>query len=289
MNFRGFSTILFGGIVDKYGSSLTVIKENLPKANMRITFRTYVSMMFLFATIIYFASLVAVILTFQILQISLLLEIVYALFVPFTVAIMAIILFAFYPIQQSSTRKKNIETNLPFVLTHMGAIAESGIPPYVIFRLISEFPEYGEIATEMGKIVRNIDNFGIDPITAVKEIAEKSPSDAFKEVLSGFVTTTESGGNIKVFLKSSGEQALFNWRVKRQRFLEQLSAYAEFYTGLMIAAPLFIIATFSVLNQISPNISGYNILDLMKLSIYVIVPLLNGVFLLFLRGVEVEI
>lgn len=289
MNFRGFATVLFGGIIDKYGSSFTLIKENLPKANMRTTFRTYMSMMFLFSALVYLASLVAVAIAFQILQISFILELAYIVFVPFTVAILSIVLFAFYPMQKSGTRKKNIETNLPFVLTHMGAIAESGVPPYIIFRLISEFPEYGEIATEMGKIVRDIDNFGIDPITAVKEVAEKSPSDEFKEVLLGFITTTESGGNVKVFLKSAGEQALFNWRVKRQRFLEQLSAYAEFYTGLLIAAPLFIIALFSVLNQISPNISGYNILDLMKLSIYVVVPIMNGAFLLFLRGVEVEI
>lgn len=289
MNFRGFATVLFGEIVDKYGSSLEIIKNNLPKANMKIAFRTYVSMMFLFTLFVYFGSLVTVILAMQIIHLSLLLAIAYILFVPITIAIISILLFAFYPIQKSSTRRKSIEANLPFVLTHMGAIAESGIPPYVIFRLISQFEEYGEISKEMGKIVRNIDTFGIDPLTAVKEVAEKCPSDDFKEILMGFVTTTESGGSVKVFLKSAGTQALFEWRIKRQKFVEQLSAYAEFYTGILIAAPLFIIALFSVLNQIQPNISGYNILDLMKLSIYLIIPIVNVTFLLFLRGIEVEI
>jgi flagellar protein FlaJ len=188
-----------------------------------------------------------------------------------------------------SSRKSNIESNLPFVLTHMGAVAESGVPPYVIFRLISQFEEYGEISKEMGKIVRNIETFGIDPLTAVKEVAEKTPSDAFRQMLLGFVTTTESGGNIKVFLKSAGDQALFEWRVKRERFLQQLSAYAEFYTGVLIAAPLFIIALFSVMSMIQPTIGAFGILDLMKISIYLIVPIINGAFLMFLRGVEVEI
>lgn len=289
MNFRGFSTVLFGGVADKYGSSLAFIRDSLPKANMKIPFRTYVSMMLFFTVMVYVAGISAIVVALQFIQVPLLLELAYVLFVPIMISIISVILFAFYPYQKAGTRRKSIETNLPFVLTHMGAIAESGIPPYVIFRLISRFKEYGEIATEMGKIVRNIDNFGIDPITAVKEVAEKTPSDDFKEILLGFITTTESGGNVKVFLKAAGEQALFDWRVKRERFLQQLSAYAEFYTGLLIAAPLFIISLFSVLNQISPNISGYNILDLMKLSIYVVVPLLNGVFLIFLKGVEVEI
>jgi len=289
MNFRGFATVLFGGIVDKYSSTFNIIKQNLPKANMRIAVRTYVSMMFLFTVLVYFASLITILLAFQFVQLSLILEFAYVLFVPLMIAMMSLIMFAFYPIQKAGGRRKNIEANLPFVLTHMGAIAESGIPPYVIFKLVSQFQEYGEIAKEMGKIVRNIDSFGIDPLTAVKEVAEKSPSDDFKEILMGFVTTTESGGNVKVFLKSAGQQALFDWRTKRERFVQQLSAYAEFYSGLLIAAPLFIIALFSVLNQISPNISGYNILDLMKISIYLFIPILNGAFLLFLRGVEVEI
>jgi len=289
MNFRGFATVLFGGIVDKYGSSLEIIKNNLPKANMRIPFRTYVSMMLLFTLFVYFACLVTVIIAMQIINLSLLLQMMYIVFVPITIAIVSILLFAFYPIQKASSRNKSIEANLPFVLTHMGAIAESGIPPYVIFTLISKCEEYGEISKEMAKIVRNIDTFGIDPLTAVKEVAAKTPSDDFREILMGFVTTTESGGSVKVFLKSAGQQALFEWRIKRQKFVEQLSAYAEFYTGILIAAPLFIIALFSVLNQIQPNISGYNILDLMKVSIYLIIPIVNGAFLMFLRGVEVEL
>lgn len=289
MNFRGFSTALFGGFADKYENLFRIIKDNLPKANMKIAFRTYMSMLFLFTLIIYFASLITMIVTLQFIQLTALLQIAYIIFVPILVAMLSAMFFAFYPSQKAGARRKNIETNLPFMLTHMGAIAESGVPPYVIFRLVSEFSEYGEITKEMGKIVRNIDSFGIDPLTAVKEVAEKSPSDDFKEILLGFVTTTESGGNVKVFLKSAADQALFNWKTKRERFVQQLSQYAEFYTGLLIAAPLIIIAVFSVLNQIEPNIAGYDILDLMKLSIYLLIPILNGAFLLFLSGIEVEI
>jgi flagellar protein FlaJ len=107
--------------------------------------------------------------------------------------------------------------------------------------------------------------------------------------LHGIVTTTESGGDLKLYLKTSGEQALFEWRTRRQRFAEQLSAYAEFYTGILIAAPLFIIALFSVLAMIQPTIAGYSILELTKISVYALIPLLNIIFIVFLKGVEVPI
>jgi flagellar protein FlaJ len=171
----------------------------------------------------------------------------------------------------------------------MGAVVESGIPPSLVFKLISRFEEYGEVSTEMKKIVRNIEVFGLDPLTAMKEVAKRTPSESLKQIFYGFSSTIESGGNIKLYLKNAGQQALFEWRLKREKFLQQLSAYAEFYTGILIAAPLFIISLFAVMNLIQPDIGGFDILTLTKLSIYLIIPVVNVVFLAFLRGIEVEI
>jgi len=288
VTFRGLATSLFGNIADKYGSYFTIIKDSLPRADIKMAFRTFFSTVLFISILSYVFSLFATILIFQMIKLPLLQTIVYTIFVPFLIAIASFVFLIFIPSQKVSSRRKNIEVNLPFVLTHMGAVAESGVPPYVIFKLISQFDEYGEIAGEMKKIMRNIDVYGIDPLTAVKDVARKTPSDSLKQILLGFTSTTESGGDIKVFLKSAGQQALFEWRMKRERFLQQLSAYAEFYTGILIAAPLFIIALFSVLNLVQGTFAGYNILDLMKMTIYLVMPTLNGVFLLFLRGVEVE-
>jgi len=256
-----------------------------------VPFRTYVSWT-IFLTIISF--IISTIATASILAINgfgmpVFVRVIMAILVPFMISAGTFVYFFFYPAQMSGSRRKDMETNLPFALTHMGAVAESGVPPYVIFKLISEFDEYGEIAKEMGKIVRNIDNFGLDPLTAVKEVAKKTPSDEFKQILMGFVTTTESGGDLKLFLKSTSEQALFNWRIKRERFLQQLSMYAEFYTGVLIAAPLFLVSLFSVMALIQPNLGGFDILTLSQMSIYGLIPMINIVFLVFLKGVEVEI
>lgn len=286
---RSIATSVFGGLVDKYEYRFLVLKNNLPKADIKIPFRSYMSMVFFLTTLIFVSTFIILASALEFVATTLMMKVVYMIFVPIVNAIVCFAILIFYPIQKRTNRKKNIESNLPFVLTHMGAVAQSGVPPYVIFRLIAEFEEYGEVAKEMKKVVRNIDAFGIDPLTAVKEVAERTPSDELKQALLGFVTTTESGGDVKIFLKNAGQQALFEWRMRRERFLQQLSAYAEFYTGILIAAPLFIIALFAVMSMIQPTVAGYDILFLTKISIYLVVPLLNGVFLLFLRGMEVEI
>ncbi|MEM5829784.1 MAG: type II secretion system F family protein [Candidatus Aenigmatarchaeota archaeon] len=288
-SIKGFSTSNFGWIVDKYPEFFSILKENLSKADIKISHRTYASLVIFFSLVTFILSFIVSFVALSIIQLQILLRILYSFFCSFLIAVVTLIVFIFYPSQRAERRKKDIEANLPFALTHMGAIAESGIPPYVVFRLLANFKEYGEISGEMRKIVKNIDEFGIDPLTAIKECANRSPSDQFKQVLLGFATTIEAGGNVKTFLKTMGEQALFEWRMKREKFIQQLTTVAEFYTGILIAAPLFIISLFAVMNMIQPTLAGFEIFDLMKLSIYILVPVINIGFLLFLSGIEVQI
>lgn len=284
----GIATALFNWIPDSYLETFSSVKVSLPKADIKIPYRSYISVVLFVSSLVFFISIPILYIALQIVEIALIQRIIYLIFVPILISITTFFILLFLPIQKALSRRKSIETNLPFALTHMGAVAESGVPPYIIFKLISEFKEYGELAKEMKKVVSNIDVFGLDPLTAIKEVAARTPSEELKQVLLGFTTTTESGGDIKAFLKNAGQQALFNWRVKRERFLQQLSAYAEFYTGLLIAAPLFIIALLAVMNMISPRIGAFDIFELTRLSIYLVVPAVNIGFLLFLRGVEVE-
>ncbi|MBI2545258.1 MAG: type II secretion system F family protein [Candidatus Aenigmarchaeota archaeon] len=287
-SYNAISTVLFGGLVDKIGDDFKFLRESLPKTNIQIPFRSYLSAAIFSSLIIYLFSLVVVATVVTFLNLETVQKIIFILFGPFLLAGITFAVQVLYPYQRALSTSRNIDANLPFALSHMAAIAESGVPPYMIFKLLSRFDEYGEIAREMKVLVRNIDSFGIDPLTAIRELANKTPSDDFKQILLGIVSATEGGGDVKTYIKNAGQQALFEWKLKREKFMQQLDAYSEFYTGILITAPLFIISLFAVMNMIQPNIGGFDILTLTRLSIYVLVPLLNVGFLLFLRGVEVE-
>ena len=230
---RGFATRVFGPIVDRNIQNFYFLKDVLLKSGLSISLRSYISLVFFSTLLIFVFSTIATFLVLYILRISLFLQIVYTIFIPFLISTISFALFLFYPFQIMLGRRKSIEVNLPFVLTHMGSVAQSGIPPYVIFKLISQFEEYGEAAKEFGKIVRNIEVFGMDPITAVKEVASRTPSESLKQILLGFASTTEAGGNVRLFLRNAGQQALFEWRIKREKFMQQLSASVS-YTHLTL-------------------------------------------------------
>lgn len=288
VGYNTIATVLFGGVVDKLEQKFNFLRNSLPKADIKIPFRTYLSIVFINTIIVYLFSLTFFTTLAISLEVKTLQKFIFIGYLPFVFGGLAFGVMVVYPYQKVMGRKKNIDLNLPFALTHMGAIAESGVPPYMIFKLLSNFDEYGEIAREMKVLVRNIDTFGVDPLTAVRETAERTPSNQLRQIMMGIINATESGGDVKTYIKNAGEQAMFNWKLKREKFMQQLSAYAEFYTGILIAAPLFIISLFAVMNMIQPNIGGFDILTLTKLSIYILVPFLNAGFLLFLKGVEVE-
>ncbi len=278
-----------GWVSDKYPDIIKPVESTLPKSGIGIPPKNYVSAVVLTTLISYIISLIVFpLLVLTVLKLNIFLTTLSIVFIPFLVAIMIFMVGMFYPYQLVLSRKKSIETNLPFAISHMGSIASSGIPPQAVFKLLSEFKEYDVLAEEMQKITRNIEVFGLDPMTALREVAKRTPSDRFKQLLQGLTTTMEGGGDMKTYLKNAGEQSLFTWRMKRQKYLEQLSTYAEFYTGILIASPLFLISLFSIMNMIQPQLGGFEISELMKISVYLIIPALNLGFLLFLHMTQVE-
>ncbi len=288
MGLISIVTKVFSPIVEKYEKQFSFLKESLQKADIKMPFISYLSLMLFLATLSFVYAFIFSIFVFHFFGRPLIVSLFYSIFVALLSSVFIFIFMYFYPFQKISSRKRNIEVNLPFVVIHMGALVESGLPPYQMFKLISTFEEYGEIAKEFKKIVRNIEQFGLDPLTAIKEVASRCPSDELQQLLMGFVTTVESGGNIKLYLKTVGEQTLFDYRKRRERYIRTLDMLSEIYTGIIISAPLFMVAMFAIMNMVQPTIGGWTIKDLTWLGTYVLVPVLNIGFILFLYTMEVE-
>jgi flagellar protein FlaJ len=164
----------------------------------------------------------------------------------------------------------------------MAAIAGSGVPPRVMFKVISRFREYGEISKEANKITRNVEVFGMDEMTSIKEVASKSPSPSFKDFLQGILTTIQTGGNLNSFLKEEAEKSMFDYKIKRNKYVQQLEIYADIYTAVLIAAPLIFIIMLPVLSIMQGSLFGFGIRDLVNIGL-IILAALNMIFLLFLQ------
>jgi len=273
---------LFGKLADKYSDYFKILKISLYKADAKILFRTYLSIVFFLTTFVFILSFL-ITLAFSIyLSLNILQTIFGLIIIPILFSITTFLLYYLYPISLAQRRKKDIESNLPFALNHMAAIAGSGVPPRVMFKVISRFKEYGEISKEANKITRNVEIFGMDEMTSIKEVASKSPSPPFKDFLQGILTTIQTGGNLNSFLKEEAEKAMFDYRIRRNKYVQQLTIYADFYTALLIAAPLIFVIMLPTLSIMQGTMFGFGIKELINLGLILLV-ILNIGFLIFLQ------
>lgn len=77
---------------------------------------------------------------------------------------------------------------------------------YEIFRGVYEADDlYGEVSKECGLIVRDVEVFGLDLITAMQNVMAVTPSENFKELINDLLLVYRSGGNLTTFFNSKSE------------------------------------------------------------------------------------
>lgn len=299
---KSMSVRLFGKWADSHLAIFEPIRKPLSESGMKTLFRTYVSMIFFLSVFGFVLSFFAVLFfAFFAVKTDTIVSLFYSSGASLVASVIIFAMAYLYPISMASGRKKSIESNMPFAINHMAAIASSGVPPSTMFKLLTRFGEYDELSKEAEKITRNIDMFGQDVATSMREVAKRTPSPAFKELLGGMTSIIETGGNLQLFLKTQSDKALFDYRLKRERYLEVLSTYADFYTAVLIMAPMFLIAILAIMNMIGGEMIGMPITGsgdifrgtykpgVMDLGIYLLIPLVNLGFIFFVHFTQPEI
>ncbi len=280
----------FGNIGIRYMPSYVApLKEELSKANLGVLFEVYVGRMLLTAFASFTVMFLAVFFVSLFYAIPLDISFLSGVVAATTVSLITLTIYHSYPFQLLTTKKSAIDTNMPFAINHMSAIASSGVPPFVIFKLLSSIKEYGEIMHEAKRIVRNVDVFGMDLTTALQNVAERTPSDAFRQFLYGIVSTINTGGDLKKFFENAAKDALLDYRIKREKYLKTLETYADFYTAVLIAAPLFFISILAVMALIGGQVMGLSIPMAMRVGIYVLIPILNTAFIMFIHYTQPKV
>ncbi len=281
--YKKASVKIFGGLFNRFEDSFKPLSSHIKYANMKILLKTWICMSILTAVILYFVSLISLVILFNFVSTEPYIYIFFVVFFPVFIASTVFATFYIYPIERENNKRKSIENNMPFAVTHMSAIASSGIPPEFMFDLLSGFKEYGEISEESRTIVRNMKTFGMSSVDSLRDVAKKTPSKNFEELLMGIVSTIETGGNLVDYLKGISEKALFNYRIRREKYMKTLSTYADLYTALLVTAPLMMLTLLAMMSIIGGDVMGMTIDDLIFLMTWLILPLLNSLFLAFLH------
>jgi archaellum biogenesis protein FlaJ (TadC family) len=100
--------------------------------------------------------------------------------------------------------------------------------------------------------------------------------------LQGILSTIQTGGNLRTYLTEESGKAMFEYTIRREKYNQLLSTYADLYTALLVAAPMIFIVVISTLSVIGGNIFGLS-LELTMILGLGILALLNMMFLVFIQ------
>lgn len=282
--YKNIVKVLGGFGVRHFSGMLKPLKDEIVSSNLSMLFELYVGRMILFSIAAFFASFAFMIAVITVLGMAPnAYALVGTLITAFATSFVVLTLYHSYPFHLLTSKKNSIDGNLPFAINHMAAISASGVPPFVMFRLLTNIPEYAEVSNEAKRIVRNVEVFGMDAVSAMRNVANRTPSSEFKQFIYGIVSTIETGGDLKRYLENSAKEALFNYRLKREKYLQTLSTYADFYTAVLIAAPLFFVSILSVMSLVGGSVFGLSIPNAMRIGIYGMIPLMNIMFIMFIH------
>ena len=158
------------------------------------------------------------------------------------IAIPPITFFAtlYYPSTEVSTLGAQINAELPFVVIQMAAIASSDVEPTNIFRIISRNKDSPALARESKKIMNQINVYGFDLTTSLKNVAEASPNEKWAELLNGLSSTILSGGSLGNYLGKTSESLLFHYRIDKEKSTKFAETFMGLYISIVIAAPMMI-------------------------------------------------
>ena len=199
---------------------------------------------------------------------------------PVIIPIFAYILTISSPSSRLKARAKDIDKNLPYAVNYMAAMSSANVSPTVIFRGLSRQDIYGEVQNEAKMIARDIDMFGRDLLKALHKAMVRCPSRKFQEFLQGIITTSTSGGSLKTYFMTKGDQFMKENRVEQMSTMETLGVMAESFVTVVVAMPLFLLIMMAVMAMMG-GLGGTTFLFVI---VFVMIPVCQGMFIVLLYG-----
>ncbi|MGQ9550923.1 MAG: type II secretion system F family protein [Candidatus Bathycorpusculaceae bacterium] len=272
---EAWSFRLFGGVAPSFLRHVFEFKKYLERARIKIYPETYVSLM-LFLTVLTVPVSIA---SLVILYLYAFIPIIFLVPLPFY--IMAG--FLLIPISKAGDRASSLEREMPFASAYISVMASGGIAPYTSFKRLSEVELMPAMRSEAREIIKDVEIFGIDPLTALEIAAKRNPLDIFKDFLSGYASTVIIGGDIGHFLERKAEDIFKTRALRVKAAAERLGMLLETFIIVMVLMSLCFYILFSVESIYSVGISMNSGIILYT---YLFTPMLSMLFIYLAHSMQ---
>jgi archaeal flagellar protein FlaJ len=275
---EGISFRIFGRIAPIFLKRIFQFKGPLERARVKIYPETYVSLMFFTAMLTLPISAVAGVLFLLLGFFPLLILVPLPFFV--------FLGFMMIPMSKASDRSSNLEREMPFAAAYISVMASGGIAPYNSFKRLSEVELMPAMRGEAREIMKDVEIFGIDPLSALEQAAKKTPLDIFRDFLGGYASTVIIGGDIGHFLERKAEDIFKTRALRVKAAAERLGMLLETFIIVMVMMSLCFYILFAV-NQIGAGpTGGTSLYTGIIMYTYLFTPMLSMLFVYLAHSMQ---
>ncbi len=182
------------------------------------------------------------------------------------------------------TRSSKLMEEIPHFIGYMSTLATSGLTLEGIFKAIAKEDSDEEMVKDARLIVRNLDIMGMDLITAINDLIQRTPTGPYSELLEGAINTAQAGGDLKEYFNATAKVQLEEKKQLMARSSDSLGAVAEIYTILLIVFPLLAVIMLSIMGIMSPSLGGFDLVTLINILTFAIIPLCGVMMLIMMDG-----
>lgn len=260
----------------------------LQRSGLKVNFRAYVSLTVLTTVLVSLCALAFVpCMAFIAFRVPLFPSVLFGIGGSLFAVAFSTIGFYIYPVYRADKLKRELDDELPFTTGYMAILSSAGVSPEKIFYSLSNLSVPLVVSGEAKDIVRDVNLFGRDIISALEEESKRTPSERFREMLEGFISTIHSGGNLAAYLREKSKQYMRLKRIGLKKFSDTLSILSEFYVAILVTGPLLLVIMLAVMAMLGGGSLGMLSPDLiLNLLTYMGIPLGSIMFLIILDAVS---
>jgi flagellar protein FlaJ len=276
---------VLGSSVNRVLPHFEDLQSKLLKSGMKVSFPAYVSFVIFSSLLVFLGVFLAITILGAISKVFGVILLAVAAAVGTLLGVAAFSFTYYYPSLIADSKRRQLDEELPFAVSQMGVLAIAGIAPERIFRSLMTSGYRSVVQNQARDMVRDIDLFGADFLSALESAMERSPSKLFSDVLDGFLAAVKTGGDLKGYLLSSVRSLMETRRILAKQLIDTLGMLAETYVSILVVFPITLMIVFSVIGMLSGSLGGVSILTVIVSLTYVVIPALAIAMIILLDAI----
>ncbi|SEK61066.1 archaellar assembly protein FlaJ [Haloferax larsenii] len=149
-----------------------------------------------------------------------------------------------YPRLLVEQTRRGLENQLHLLITHMTVLSTTNIDRVAVFRTLAHEEEYGELATEMNRIVQLVDAWNQSLDDACQRRAREVPSKPLADFLDRLAYSINAGQSIDDFLLGEQNAMIQKYITVYESALGNLEVMKDLYLSMILSM------TFAIINAI---------------------------------------